>query len=513
VLSKKPVKEELEKLALEFEEAGATNWDALKIIQELENEKLQGKKMREKAIELLTKLNPKAAEVFSSFEKMRVFTSKEKIEAFNRGNITKSLTRETKIPRTIAEKISSEVEGKLKDLNVKELSTPLIRDMAAVKLLEFGQIKTYYEYTRLGMPIFDVEKKMQAGKKAPKEIMRQYNLLKTIPQKAKELHSKGIISIYGIPDIVSRPFATSIFPGILSENFPKALVEIQGIFLKSIHANTLNPSISGINACFAKAAGKKTKTEISDFAETLAESLQQLYSLKKTRFLPLVGIDLFFQPESGLSARQKENATEFGLSFLKTFHSKKERAFSVAVCIDSKYKLKLLKDINEDTLAINCFKGKTSIFTKEFFAKQSTINQVVEINLESFASGNDPSTQEKALQACRATQEIFSEKEKMLPGKKAENIVLLKGVSAFLEKSFQTETEKTAFLASLKKCFGENITAIARDKDNPGQPEKNTAFLLLKNGIQKMHKAKNIDEVEELFSNNALACIYSGKGK
>ena len=181
----------IEKIAKEFQEAGATKWEILKIIQQLKDMELDKKQTLKNAFEQLKKINPEAAKVFYSFRKMRVFTSKEKLEPFNRGNITKSLVNETRVSRQLAEKISSEVEEKLKTLGTRYFTTSLIRDMAAEKLLEFGQTKTYYRYSRLGLPVFDAEKKITSREAVPEnEISRQYNWLAAVPQKAKELHFK-----------------------------------------------------------------------------------------------------------------------------------------------------------------------------------------------------------------------------------------------------------------------------------------------------------------------------------
>jgi len=48
VMDGSPVKETVEKIAKEFQEAGATKWDILKIIKGLENEKQPEKKLRKK---------------------------------------------------------------------------------------------------------------------------------------------------------------------------------------------------------------------------------------------------------------------------------------------------------------------------------------------------------------------------------------------------------------------------------------------------------------------------------
>ncbi len=162
--NEKPVNEKIQRIALECAEAGASKWETAKIIKALQETEQSERKLRKKALEELVALNPEAAKVMDSFTKMQVFTSHEWLEAFDRGNIIKSLLNETNIPRTVAERIGSEVEDKLKDLKVNYLNTAIIREMVNVKLLEYGHESIHSQYTRLGLPVFEAKKRMQEGK-------------------------------------------------------------------------------------------------------------------------------------------------------------------------------------------------------------------------------------------------------------------------------------------------------------------------------------------------------------
>src|SRR3989344_7213660 len=125
----RPIKEVLQRIAFECQESGATKWQVLKIIKELEEFEGTEQQLRKNASEALEKLNPEAAKTLSSFEKMRVYTSAEKLEPFDRGNIIKSLLKETSVSRHVAEKIGAEVEDRIKDLKLSELNTQIIREM------------------------------------------------------------------------------------------------------------------------------------------------------------------------------------------------------------------------------------------------------------------------------------------------------------------------------------------------------------------------------------------------
>ncbi len=207
----KPINGAIEKIVKEFQEAGATKWVALKIIKELEQEKLSGKKLMEKAIWHLKKFDQQSAEIFESFQKMKVYNSKEIVRSFDRGNIIHSLLKETTLSRTIAEKIGAEVENKLKDINLEYLNTSLIREMVAVKLLEFGQEKIHREYTRVGLPIFEVDNNLEREEQFGREVLREYTWLKIIPAKIRELHFKSIIHLCDAPEFCTKPFSGSFY--------------------------------------------------------------------------------------------------------------------------------------------------------------------------------------------------------------------------------------------------------------------------------------------------------------
>ena len=171
--SNKPIKESLQIIAFECYESGASKWQVMKVLKEIENFQGTKKQLNTKVTEILAELNPEAAKTFSSFEKLKVFTSAEKRQAFDRGNIIKSLLKETKISRAIAKTIGSEVEDKIKDLQLDYLNTSLIREMVNVKLLDYGHEPVHGEYARLGLPVFEVKKKLEQNIFENKEILRE----------------------------------------------------------------------------------------------------------------------------------------------------------------------------------------------------------------------------------------------------------------------------------------------------------------------------------------------------
>ena len=91
-MQEKPIAALIEKIAKECEEANADKWTITRLVKKLSSEEATGiKNLRKRALEILQQLDPKAATVYASFQRMQVRTSSQLIEGFDRGNIIKSL--------------------------------------------------------------------------------------------------------------------------------------------------------------------------------------------------------------------------------------------------------------------------------------------------------------------------------------------------------------------------------------------------------------------------------------
>ena len=383
-----PVKETVEKIAKEFQEAGATKWDILKIIKGLENEKQPEKKLRKKAVELLREINPKAAEVYSSFEKLSVYSSSGVRESFDRGNIIHSLLKETTLSRTTAEKIGAEVEDKIKDLNINYLNTALIREMVNVKLLEFGQEEAHRQYARLGLPVFDVKKKLSRGIYENKDILLEFNWLEAIPEKARQLHFDSLAHIVAAEDFSSKPYAQSTFLKLNSTSIENAVIE----FGKKLGAlkkfSSLAPAARSANFSFAKLLGKSSKKKKRFYALMLLGQVDRAL-FECTDVKPVLGLDLFSDGELDLSPAQIDDAVDFALETIHTFNeNRSEFNFSIAVSCDSKFRLKLIDRplLEKGLLFLNCSKQRVVPLTEKIYLdKGQGISQYFGLNLEKMA--------------------------------------------------------------------------------------------------------------------------------
>jgi len=156
-----------------------------------------------------------------------VRTSKGIIEHFDSQKIKYSLINEAGLYEEVAEELASEVEVAIRKMDLDFVSAPLIREIVNVKLLERRLEKARKVYTRVGLPVADIEKLIAGGHWYSKEnanlqqnpetihkliadnVIREYTLLKTIPTLLGDLHMSGAIHIHDLDYFPTRPFCQS----------------------------------------------------------------------------------------------------------------------------------------------------------------------------------------------------------------------------------------------------------------------------------------------------------------
>ncbi|HET6581088.1 MAG TPA: anaerobic ribonucleoside-triphosphate reductase, partial [Methanoregula sp.] len=94
-----------------------------------------------------------------------VRTSDGHIIEWNRDRIVRQIVQETKLVETFygyegadeltAQDIALEVENRIKNMGLKSLSGPLIREIVNITLLERGMIQYRNVSTRVGTPVYD----------------------------------------------------------------------------------------------------------------------------------------------------------------------------------------------------------------------------------------------------------------------------------------------------------------------------------------------------------------------
>ena len=151
----------------------------------------------------------------------KVRTSKIMFEDFDAARIRDSLVRELGLPLDAAERIAAKVAERISIMGLKFLSGPLIRELVCATLLEEGYDRERNLYTRLGLPVYDVDRLITCGdrenanlqhnpetihKLAADTVFSQYALLKVLPPDLADAHMAGTIHIHDLEYFVTRPF-------------------------------------------------------------------------------------------------------------------------------------------------------------------------------------------------------------------------------------------------------------------------------------------------------------------
>jgi ribonucleoside-triphosphate reductase len=210
-----------------------------------------------------------------------VRTSDEEIKEWNKNKIYDALMRETDISKDAAKIISQEVEKLIGDLNIKVLTSSLIRELTNAKLLEYGLEEVRKQHSRLGVPIYDVKNIILSQNKEnanvphgpeatnltlAESIKKQYALIEVFSQDVADAHMRGDIHLHDL-GMVDRPYCSGqnieyikrfglYLPGALSiakpAKHPEVLIEqiikfsaaLQGSFAGAIGWDAFNVFIA-----------------------------------------------------------------------------------------------------------------------------------------------------------------------------------------------------------------------------------------------------------------------------
>ncbi len=225
-------------------ETGTTPVIAERIAREIdanftdeEKETILMSHVRKLIFSLLYKYDWAAAKKFRTDE-VYIRTSGEKFEVFDRIKISESLVKETGINTKQAIAIATDVESFLKELNLTYLSSELVREVVNVKLLEYGLEDARKKYTRIGMPIYDIEQMISRGistdikrenanlQHTPEtinwiisgETLEQYAMLKLFPQNLMDSHLSGDYHVHILSNAATRPNCVQHYPPWFFQN-------------------------------------------------------------------------------------------------------------------------------------------------------------------------------------------------------------------------------------------------------------------------------------------------------
>jgi anaerobic ribonucleoside-triphosphate reductase len=168
----------------------------------------------------LTRVDRKVADKYLSSNNLRVRTSRDTIETFDQRKIEKTLIVETNASGELARKIANETWKELKKLDVDYLTAPMIREIVNTKLVEHGLETLRKRYTRLGIPVYNITNLIRNGsrdnanmihnpetvhKYVADEALKQYALLRILPNELADAHLGGDIHIHDLEFFAGRP--------------------------------------------------------------------------------------------------------------------------------------------------------------------------------------------------------------------------------------------------------------------------------------------------------------------
>ncbi|MFA4906107.1 MAG: anaerobic ribonucleoside-triphosphate reductase [Candidatus Margulisiibacteriota bacterium] len=151
-----------------------------------------------------------------------VRTSSDNIVGWDRGKIVDALVKETEISRDIAEIIGHEVERQISALRINHITSPLIRELVDVKLLEYGLEDARRKHTRLGSPLYDVKQIILSPNKEnanvphgpeatnltlAENIKKEFALLQVFSQDIGDAHMRGDLHLHDL-GFIDRPYCS-----------------------------------------------------------------------------------------------------------------------------------------------------------------------------------------------------------------------------------------------------------------------------------------------------------------
>lgn len=499
------IEEKIQLIAKEIQESNASTWTITKVIKELNGLNTKNEtKLREHALKILKKMDPNAAKIYEIFSKMKVYTSRETIENFNRGQIIQSLIKETNISRNVAEKITLEVENEIKDSKIEILTASLIRELVNAKLIFYGFEKIRNQYTRIGFPAHEIEKKLNIKPYIGEET-KEFILLNVLPKDALKLHYEGKIFIEDIGGFSNRPFSYS-FIAEKETTLNKTIITNTKKLLKYNNFFSLPPNICGmsfVTAEFLKSENnaKKISKKINDYFSLIENDFSNYLELFTPNYL-----------EEFSDNRIKAAAITNHLSNNK----------NTIIGVDSKYCLKLIETSKKEFTLLNNSDEEIISLNKKFFSQTKGIDLFININIEKLADNEDDIIKELQ-EISQLIQKLKIKKQKLLLEKKylnEFNINTMKtaiGISGFFHLEENLNLENKDFFKKitkeLKKTFKDELifplaSKNAKDKFSGtiGKEvfsNKNLNFkeCLNEKNICFLANATNLKELGELIEN------------
>lgn len=151
-----------------------------------------------------------------------VRTSAEEMDGWNSERIEDALIRETRLDEGTAKEIASEIEEMITVSGIKMVTAPLIRELVNTKLIERGLEEERLQHTRLGVPLYDVDRMLRLPNKEnanvphgpeatnltlAESIKKEYALINVFAQDVGDAHMRGDIHLHDL-GFIDRPYCS-----------------------------------------------------------------------------------------------------------------------------------------------------------------------------------------------------------------------------------------------------------------------------------------------------------------
>ncbi len=318
-------------------QAGVSFWIASEAALRLKgklSEKATDLEINKKILSVLKEIDSEAASQFESYHSIEVITSSHVLETFNRDKITKSLIKETRIPKAIAEDIAKEVEKEIRRAQIRTASTSLIRELVNAELLERKLINAQSNYTRAGIPVFDIKRIIDKKEvKSPGElnelfgnrIMEEFVINKLLSKEVSLAYLSSDLYIHAIEDFATLPYAFNpdlrvllkhgfVLPGVVTTGpakNPEVAMSHAARFLttaKSYVARGIG--FDFFNFFLAPFISRKSKKQVKQYCQTFLYELNRANYYDNTFAINLeVELPEFLKEEKAIGPKGEEKNT------------------------------------------------------------------------------------------------------------------------------------------------------------------------------------------------------------
>lgn len=190
-----------------------------------------------------------------------VLNSDDTTSEWNRDRIVKALHQETELDRDTATRVAEVVEVELAKLNVKVVTSGLIRELVGAVLLSLGETDQGARHRRVGIPMYDAERTIlgaeavESGSRVTPDstnealagrLKREFALARVYSQDVAEAHRWGDIHLHSL-DAIDRVLSMVVTPDwVKLHGAPGGPANVKPI--RARRADTLVAQMAGASA-------------------------------------------------------------------------------------------------------------------------------------------------------------------------------------------------------------------------------------------------------------------------